>query len=39
MVIIIFKFSNDIDIIKNIIIKKLKNNNFITFKEEERERI
>ena len=39
IIIIIFKFSNNINIIKNIIIKKLKNDNFIIFKEKERKKM
>ena len=39
IIITIFKFDNNIDVIKDIIIKKLKNNNFITFKEEEKKGI
>ena len=39
IIITIFKFDNNTDIIKDIIIKKLKNNNFIIFKEEKRKEI
>ena len=39
IIIIIFKFNNNIDIIKNTIIKKLKNNNFIAFKEKKRKKM
>ena len=39
IIIIIFKFNNNIDVIKDTIIEKLKNNNFIIFKEEKRKEI